>query len=178
MWVGSTGLTVVISERDVYLGHIGDSRAVLVKDGDVVHASTDHRAKHAKERSRIVRTKSKIIGGMIRTQTSRGTGYHYLSISRAFGDFGHKSRRKLPREKQAVICTPDVCSFSRSDIDFVVLATDGLFTSMDNEEVASFIHDRVVKEKMSPRDCAIALVRECLDNRKSEDNVTITIVRL
>jgi protein phosphatase 1L len=83
-------------------------------------------------------------------------------MSRAIGD---RSERPI------VIAEPDICCFElTAECEFVVLATDGLWDVMDNEEVVQYIH------KYGQRDeVASWLVEEAL-RRGSLDNITVVIV--
>ena len=64
-----------------------------------------------------------------------------LAVSRALGDFVYKLSKDLPPEKQQVSCEPDVhVHVRRADADqFVVLACDGIWDVMTNQECAKYI---------------------------------------
>lgn len=64
-----------------------------------------------------------------------------LAVSRALGDFVYKNSPALPPEKQQVSCEPDIFVYERKHAEdqFIVLACDGIWDVMSNEECAAFI---------------------------------------
>ena len=77
---GCTAAAMVIREQDLYLGHVGDSRAVLFRNGECMQLSNDHKPNIPEERERI----EKMGGVVIWAGTWRVGGV--LAVSRAFGD--------------------------------------------------------------------------------------------
>mmetsp|Transcript_32979 Transcript_32979/g.49821 ORF Transcript_32979/g.49821 Transcript_32979/m.49821 type:complete len:667 (-) Transcript_32979:188-2188(-) len=109
-----------------------------------------------------------------------------MAVSRAFGDFEYKSNSKLPGpEDQAVCAIPFIHSHARSEKDaFLVLACDGVWDVMTNEEVADFVMSAVEKalEDESPStdilpEISDMLCEECL-TRGSKDNLSVILVAL
>lgn len=67
-----------------------------------------------------------------------------LRMSRSFGDFYMKQNSHLPPEKQAVIAVPEVMTHTRGPSDaFLVLACDGIYDVMTNQEVVDFFGDKL-----------------------------------
>ena len=105
-----------------------------------------------------------------------------LAVSRAFGDFDYKANKQLPEVEQAVIPLPDVVIHTRkpdSDL-YLVLACDGIWDVMDNEEVIDVVQKQVeIKSKFAPEfvlpDVADALLHECL-GKDSRDNLSAIVV--
>lgn len=61
-------------------------------------------------------------------------------MTRSFGDFYLKYKEDVPIEAQAVIAVPDVVVRPRSHNDeFLVLACDGIFDVMSNQDVVDCI---------------------------------------
>eukprot|EP00002_Diphylleia_rotans_P036837 TRINITY_DN816_c0_g2_i3.p1 TRINITY_DN816_c0_g2~~TRINITY_DN816_c0_g2_i3.p1 ORF type:complete len:767 (-),score=132.73 TRINITY_DN816_c0_g2_i3:48-2348(-) len=75
---GSTSLTVVISESQIIVGNVGDSRAVLSRSNVASRISIDHKPHNPDEHSRI-----RASGGFV-TEDGRVSGM--LAVSRSFGD--------------------------------------------------------------------------------------------
>jgi len=132
-----SGTTVVVALVDIntkklFIAHAGDSRAVVMRDGEVLFATKDHKPEEESERQRI--------------EDARGWVSHYrddcprvcgdLAVSRAIGD------RHL---KNWVIPDPDTYAESFNENDILVLACDGLWDEMSNKEVAEFVHERLSK---------------------------------
>ena len=105
-----------------------------------------------------------------------------LAVSRAFGDFDYKANKQLPEVEQAVIPLPDVVIHTRkpdSDL-YLVLACDGIWDVMNNEEVIDLVQKQVeIKSKFAPEfllpDVADALLHECL-GKDSRDNLSAIVV--
>ncbi|KAA3470860.1 putative protein phosphatase 2C 44 isoform X1 [Gossypium australe] len=111
---GSTAVTaIVIDGKDLWVANIGDSRAVVCERGSANQITVDHEP-HA-ERRRIEKQ-----GGFVTTlpgDVPRVNGQ--LAVARAFGDQSLKAH--LSSE-------PDVRHVPiDSTIDFVILASDGLW---------------------------------------------------
>jgi protein phosphatase 2C family protein 2/3 len=67
-----------------------------------------------------------------------------LRMSRSFGDFYLKQNTALSSERQAVIAVPEVKVIERSERDaFVLLACDGIFDVMTNQEVVDFVQQQI-----------------------------------
>uniref|UniRef100_A0A7S2KG14 PPM-type phosphatase domain-containing protein n=2 Tax=Leptocylindrus danicus TaxID=163516 RepID=A0A7S2KG14_9STRA len=101
-------------------------------------------------------------------------------MSRAFGDFDYKTNKELPHESQAVIAVPEVKILERSSKDeFIVLACDGVWDVMTNEECAAFVSKECNRDS-EPEDLAKMcddLLRDCFD-RGSTDNMSVLVVSL
>ena len=113
-----------------------------------------------------------------------------MGVSRAFGDFDYKGNEELPPNQQAVISIPDfevhACDSER-DL-FLVLACDGVWDVMTNEEVGDFIHTRIQDyTQQNNNDAALIenllpqvgddLLKHCLD-LESRDNMSVLVIAL
>lgn len=73
-----------------------------------------------------------------------------MALSRALGDFVFKRNDKLPPEDQIVTAVPDIEIRKITDeLEFIVLACDGIWDVLTNSEVVSFVRSRIA-EKMDP----------------------------
>jgi serine/threonine protein phosphatase PrpC len=70
-----------MTKHAYYVANIGDSRAVLCRNGQPVPLSTDHKPDLPSERNRIEKA-----GGFVTDGRVNGT----LNLSRSFGDFEYK----------------------------------------------------------------------------------------
>lgn len=109
-----------------------------------------------------------------------------LSVSRTFGDIEAKVG-DLGGMKGVIVSEPEIQVIPyTSDIDYVLLACDGIFDTLTNEEVNAIIWETIdhfrefrgltkdsVNECLS--DCVNNVLKKALLNN-SEDNVTIIIV--
>lgn len=69
-----------------------------------------------------------------------------LAVSRAFGDYEYKDHPLLPADQQLVSPEPDVYIRKRDleNDEFMVVACDGIYDVMSNEELSDFVRDRLV----------------------------------
>lgn len=136
---GSTAVTVLLGRDELWSANLGDSRAVLCRDGEAIDLTVDHKPNSVEEKSRI-----EALGGNVRwygylgpdRQPVQGMGAYRingnLAVSRAFGD-----RLETP----FVSDEPDVEKFDRDhDADrFIILASDGLWDVMTSQEAVKFV---------------------------------------
>lgn len=109
-------------------------------------------------------------------------GTDRIAVSRAFGDFEYKANDALAREEQALVCTPEFTTQKRTTTasSLLVMACDGIWDVVSNEECASFIHSKGVTCDSSPMILASLsddVTKECLE-RGSRDNMSVLIVAL
>ena len=107
-----------------------------------------------------------------------------LAVSRAFGDFDYKANKQLSELEQAVIPLADVIVHTRKPNNdlYLVLACDGIWDVMENDDVIDVIERQVkIKSEISPEsllpDVADVLLQECL-GKDSRDNMSAIVVSL
>lgn len=118
------------SESVLYVANTGDSRAVLVTKDGCQAMSDDHKPNREDEKRRIEERNGRVIrtfGGIWRVEG-------VLAVSRAIGD------RLL---KKWVIPDPEIKYKSLKAADVaLVLASDGVWDVVDNEQVATVVRER------------------------------------
>uniref|UniRef100_A0A6A7GA39 Protein phosphatase 2C-related protein n=1 Tax=Hirondellea gigas TaxID=1518452 RepID=A0A6A7GA39_9CRUS len=119
-----TGLTRMENDRKIlYVANCGDSRAVLCRNGTAVRLSRDHKPQDPEEQKRIIAA-----GGFI-GRFDRVNGI--LAVSRAIGDH---------MLKPAVSAEPTVSRTELTSADrFLILACDGLWDVMSDQEACDFV---------------------------------------
>ena len=134
---GTTAVTVMVTPDHVIFANCGDSRGLLSTNGEVTLHTTDHKPANPDEKMRI-----EAAGGSVVLQRVNGS----LAVSRALGDFEYKMETDLSAVAQLVSPEPDVLVQPRQSQadEFVVLACDGVWDVMSNEEVADFIRARML----------------------------------
>ncbi|VFQ89866.1 unnamed protein product [Cuscuta campestris] len=154
---GSTASTAILVGDRLLVANVGDSRAVICRGGHAIAVSRDHKPDQKDERQRIEEA-----GGFVMWAGTWRVG-GVLAVSRAFGD------RLL---KQYVVADPEIKEERvDSSLEFLILASDGLWDVVTNEEAVSMV--KPIKE---PEEGAKRLMQEAYE-RGSSDNITIVIVR-
>lgn len=127
---GSTAITVLIVNKTLYVGNVGDSRAVLCSSGGrAIDMSHDHKPAREDEKARI----EKLGGKVIHYGTWRVQGV--LAVSRAFGD------RRL---KAYVSAEPELKTRALQDgDDFLILASDGVWDVLTSQEAVDIVRQAV-----------------------------------
>lgn len=165
---GSTAVACLITPSHVYLINCGDSRAILVSDNQVVLHTCDHKPTNPNERERIQNA-----GGSVMIQRVNGS----LAVSRALGDYEYKNVDGKGQCEQLVSPEPEIYSRERFSTDeFVVLACDGIWDVMTNDELKDYIHSRL-KVTSDLVKISNDILDMCL-NKGSRDNMSLIIVTL
>lgn len=156
---GSCAVTaILINCEKLVVANVGDSRAVICKNGAAKQLSVDHEP--STERSNIENR-----GGFVTRfpgDVARVDGL--LAVARAFGD------KSL---KEHLSSEPDVTVEIIDDsTDLVILASDGVWKVMSNQEAVDCI-----KEIKDPKLAAKRLAEEAL-LRKSSDDISCIVLRL
>ncbi|PNH07005.1 putative protein phosphatase 2C 8 [Tetrabaena socialis] len=169
---GSTAVMALVGDAAIWIANCGDSRAVLSRAGGVLQLSQDHRPMRADEYDRV-----KQAGGVILSMRN-GSMYvmGQLAVTRSFGDF---------QLRPYVIAQPEIIMHSRTEEDeFLILATDGLWDTLDNKEAVDIVH-RCLRHKgvqsLGPREALVKVGRiltKFAVSRGSRDNVTAIIINL
>ena len=150
---------MVFHDGILHVANLGDSRAVVVRGSDCIALTHDHNVQSEQECERVRRDGGEIVrmGAIDRVQGA-------LSVTRAFGH---------PEYAPYIAVTPDVTSVRvAADDRLLVLASDGLWAVVGNDEILS-----ITEGHTTPQDMANALALEAL-NRASTDNVTVLVVDL
>ncbi|KAG6552680.1 hypothetical protein Mapa_005627 [Marchantia paleacea] len=154
---GSTASTAVLVGERLLVANVGDSRAVICRGGKAFALSKDHKPNRDDERQRIEEA-----GGVVMWAGTWRVG-GVLAVSRAFGD------RLL---KRYVVAEPEIQEETiRDDVEFLVLASDGLWDVVSNQDAVS-----MVQAIDNAEDAATKLTSEAYA-KGSADNITCVVVR-
>jgi len=164
---GSTAVCVMISPKHLFFANCGDSRGVLCRKGEVAYSTQDHKPINPEEKTRIQNA-----GGSVMIQRVNGS----LAVSRALGDFEYKNVQGKGPCEQLVSPEPEIVEMERTDSDdeFVILACDGIWDVMSNEELCAFVRNRMMLTDDLKQICN-EVVDVCL-HKGSRDNMSIVIV--
>ncbi|KAJ8460878.1 hypothetical protein OPV22_033804 [Ensete ventricosum] len=179
--VGSTAVVAVICSSHIIIANCGDSRAVLCRGKQPVPLSVDHKPNREDEYARIEAQGGKVI---------HWNGYRVfgvLAMSRSIGDH---------YLKPWIIPVPEVTIVPRCREDeCLILASDGLWDVMSNEEVCDIARKRIllwhkkngivsspVNHRGEEADPAAQAAADCLSKlaiqKGSKDNITVIVVDL
>ncbi|XP_002516975.2 probable protein phosphatase 2C 34 isoform X2 [Ricinus communis] len=150
---GSTALTIVKQGEHLVIANVGDSRAVLATisdDGSLasLQLTTDFKPNLPQEAERITQSNGRVFclhdePGVYRVWMPDGKRPG-LALSRAFGDYCVKDF--------GLISIPDVTQRSITSRDqFVILATDGLWDVISNQEAVQIVSSTPDRQKAAKR---------------------------
>lgn len=158
---GTTALVAVINGDEVIAANAGDSRALLISETVCSQLTYDHVAADVSEQQRIESSGGYVmpVSGVLRVQGA-------LAVTRGLGSPGYK---------QYIIPDPHVTSFRLCPQDrFLLLATDGLFMKLSNEEAKTILMDNSGR----PVHELAGLLADSAIEKGSPDNLCITLVDL
>jgi len=164
---GTTAVCSLITDKYVIIANCGDSRGVFCVNGKPALATQDHKPTNEPERERIQKA-----GGSVYIQRVNGS----LAVSRALGDFEYKNVEGKGPTEQLVSPEPEVFIKERTpgEDEFLVLACDGVWDVMTNQDICDFIRSRL---KLT--DNLETICNEVIDTclyKGSRDNMSIIII--
>ncbi|GMI05936.1 hypothetical protein TrVE_jg419 [Triparma verrucosa] len=167
---GCTANVNFLTEEFICCANVGDTRAVLCRNGEAVIMSEDHKPTNPGETIRIEKA-----GGRVTRKRVNGS----IAVSRSLGDFFFKSTEGADPWDQPIICKPDVVVVKRDEQqdEFIVCCCDGVWDVMSNQEVCEFVRERLKAGGTNLTLISAELLNFCL-TKKSKDNMTAIIVLL
>ncbi|XP_038884362.1 uncharacterized protein LOC120075223 [Benincasa hispida] len=119
-------VTALIQGEEVIISNLGDCRAVLSRGGVAEAVTKDHRVEQEDERKRIENK-----GGYVEIHRGAWRVHGVLSVSRSIGD-AHLKDWMLAEPDSKVLLLSE-------DMEFLVLATDGLWEKVGNQEIIDVV---------------------------------------
>ena len=156
---GSTACVCIVRQefghKVLYIANVGDTRAVISKNGQAERLSIDHRGSDHMEQERI-----RQCGGFIVDNRVGGS----LAVTRAFGDHCLKSQGVIPK--------PYINKHVLRPFDkFLIVATDGVWDTLEDQDVVNLCNDN-----FSAQQICQSVVRESI-NKGSKDNTTAIVIK-
>jgi len=152
----------------VTVANTGDSKALLIcKNGNTLKLTKDHKPVTPSEMDRIEQA-----GGVVLRKRVNGD----LAVSRAFGDSRHKRNNSRGLHQQAVIATPDISTTTARQGDVLLLACDGVFEQLTEDQVASFVREELRREGPLNADIVAGKLLDYSLYRGSKDNQSCCLV--
>lgn len=152
---GTTMTCCILREKELHVGWVGDSRAVIAsrgKDGELISTdlTKDHKPEDPTERKRIQRmggeVKKFILGGADDDDSIPyrvfvlGTMVPGLAMSRSIGDTMATDVGAVPK--------PDVVTRVLAPNDtFIIMASDGLWEVFDGQEACEWVSEYVKENR-------------------------------
>ena len=152
--VGNTATIVFINNKLLYCANVGDSScALLGKTNEFI--TVEHKCTDKKEMKRIEKE-----GGSIIDDRLEGI----LAVSRGMGDFDLK--------KKGLSCEPHIVKkLIDHNLNYCVLASDGVWDVLKPEEVAKLIQNKKLEDMAK-------IIVETSKERGSEDNISCIVIEL
>jgi len=175
---GCTVLTAAVDRDILTVANLGDCRAVLSQGGAAVRLTEDHKPTNRKEFERI-----RAAGGAV---ASNGRIQNSLNVSRGLGDLRFKGDSRRLATQQIVSPNPDIlCRHLQCDDEFLVLASDGVWECIGDQDCVDFLRSGLLCEGGDPSKALIELLdrcvasdRESLEKRRYRggDNMTCIVL--
>jgi len=157
---GAAAATLYIMKEKFLAANIGDVRIVLGTSNGAMILTKDHRPDLPEERKRIEANG----GHVTRTRTGIARVEWDLAMSRAFGDFCHKPLINAePRIVEGI--------FGREN-DFAVIASDGIWGSVEAEEAISLARNAPGLDE------AAEAIADRAKEMGSKDNILVIVISL
>jgi protein phosphatase len=137
--MGTTANILLIKNNNLYLANVGDSFAVLFKNGVATKLNQEHKTTLPSEYTRINKSGSRIINNRIegRLNLTRALGIiSYLLL----GDLNFKRNPNLKFYEQAVTAYPEITKMKiTKDFEFIIMACDGVWDCVDIQKLCEHI---------------------------------------
>merc|ERR1740123_399529 len=153
---GATSVTLLLDRKNACftVANAGDTRAVLCRKGKAIRLTKDHKPTDPEEAA-MIRKRGGTIGRMGRVNG-------LLAVSRAFGDH-------LLKPPVSVRPTTLKMNLGKDD-SFIVIACDGVWDVLSDDEVIHYVHSQVLKKtkrddfkNVSKQELQKCLHQICLD---------------
>ncbi|XP_078175151.1 putative protein phosphatase 2C 32 [Carex rostrata] len=163
---GACCLTALFDNGNLVISNAGDCRAVLSRGGKAEALTSDHKLARINERERVEK-----LGGFVHCQRGIWRLQGSLAVSRGIGDLFYK---------QWVTPEPDTSTIKiDSESEFLILASDGLWDKVSNQEAVDMARTFCTGEKsdISPQSACKELA-DLSVKRGSLDDITVIIILL
>jgi protein phosphatase len=148
--MGSTVVAGFVRDETLYLGHVGDSRAYLFRDGVLSRLTDDHSF-----------VADRVRAGDMTEAEARVSRFRNM-ITRAVGI------------EPTIL--PDLREVPLTPGDVVLICSDGLTTMLEDEQISEILESRQT-QRLSPERAASTLV-DAANRAGGHDNVTVVLLRV
>lgn len=197
---GSCALVLLVVNDICFIANVGDSRAILSKDGgrQSVSLTKDHKPCCPSEKERILKAGGKVYRTQIQTISLESDKNEEvekeeivngpyrvfpgrLSVSRTFGDFEAKMT-KYGGNPKVVVVDPEISEVPiDSSSDFLLLGCDGVFDKFTSDDLINRIWETTSAKpfKGNYHEVAADVVERVFQDtfqRKAWDNITVILI--
>lgn len=177
--MGSTALIALIYPRGekqnrfaLKVINLGDSRAVMCNEYNIgVPLTLDHKPHLICEKDRI-----KQIGGKLEYSDGDDPRINGMSVSRSFGDL----------DNNYISQVPDVFDYNLSGEKFIIMACDGVWDVLNNQDAVDYVIDKFNELKLKKKSLAnlkskseTNLAQKLGDYaiaKGSQDNISVSVI--
>ena len=173
---GTTALVLLLQRGVCCVAHCGDTRAVLAVRDELyasrhraAESTTDHKPCQPVERARI-----EAAGGFVLTRKndSYSLAMGVLAMSRALGDLNLNPW---------ISPEPDVKRWSLDGAGFIILASDGLWDVIDDQQAVDLVASVLSLDRKGSAAACSRAAQRLVDNATasgSRDNISVIVVDL
>lgn len=161
---GCVSTVALIRENRIYVSNLGDCRAVLCRDGNMLQLTVDHHPAENEVEVERLRT----LGVEV---SNDGYLHGRIGVSRAFGDWAWHANEKCI----GLSCEPELYEAEiTQDTEFLLLACDGIFENMSSAEAGKTVR-RKLRATRDAKASAEALVKTAV-KMNGTDNLSAVVV--
>ncbi|XP_002987519.2 probable protein phosphatase 2C 2 [Selaginella moellendorffii] len=165
---GASCVTAFIRDGSLVVANAGDCRAVMSRNGVAVALTEDHRLAREDERRRV-----EDLGGYVDLYSGVWRLQGVLAVSRGIGDI---------HLKRWVSAEPEIQKLAvDEDCEFLLLASDGLWDVVSNQEAVDCVGDEIRSAEMSSVGGLAASTKKLAElaaSRGSQDDISVMAIDL
>lgn len=159
---GSTALVILKRKSSIWIGNVGDTRAVMNDGLDAVQLTNDHKPNEPNEYARITKLGGKVAKAY-KEDVYRVNGV--LAVSRAIGDFALSPH---------VTWKPEITAYKlHKNNHYIFVATDGVWDVLSSQQVVDVINEKLIDENWKDIGNTIIQISR---NKGSGDNIACMFV--
>jgi serine/threonine protein phosphatase PrpC len=165
--MGTTANILLIKNNYLYLANVGDSLAVLYKNGEAIRLNQEHKTSLQSEFTRINKSGAKVINNRIdgRLNLTRAIG-NWIILP--LGDLNFKNNPNLKFYDQAVTAYPEITKLKLTkDMEFIIIGCDGVWDCVDAQKLCEHIS---IKLKTQPDKKRSEILAELFDQIIAKTN--------
>lgn len=161
---GSTAVVLLRYKDKIWLGNVGDSRAIMNNGLNAIQLTNDHKPNSEQEHKRIVSLGGKVV------KAYEGDVYRVngvLAVSRAIGDFALSPH---------VTWKPEITTFTiKKNNHYIMIATDGVWDVLSNQQAVKIINKMIINDNW--KDIGNMIISTAR-NKGSGDNIVCMFIIL